>query len=229
MDKKQTDKKKTQQIVLIILNAVLAIVIIVFIVLMIARKGNDSGCLSEVVKNRTTEKLYANEKVKEVITVDTEIIEDGLREMGTLVTQEYYFTQVEKYSSTESIWIFDSTASFTYSYDGVVAAGINCNKITVSKDDDKKIITISMPRAEITGVTIDNDSFQVYEEKNGLWNKVNTSKVNDSLGKFKDRAKSEAIAKGLLDKADESAEKMILSFAKSVSTDNTYKIEIVRK
>ncbi|MBO4825556.1 MAG: DUF4230 domain-containing protein, partial [Lachnospiraceae bacterium] len=150
-------------------------------------------------------------------------------EMGTLITQEYYFTQVEEYTNTEKFWIFDSTASFTYSYDGVVAAGIDCSQITVVKDDEKKVITITIPKAEITSVTIDNDSFKKYEEKNGLWNKVTTDKFNDSMAAFKETAKNNAVAKGLLENADKSAEQMIVSFAKSVSTDAEYKIETVRK
>ena len=110
-----------------------------------------------------------------------------------------------------------------------MAAGIDCSQITVVKDDEKKVITITIPKAEITSVTIDNDSFKKYEEKNGLWNKVTTDKFNDSMAAFKETAKNNAVAKGLLENADKSAEQMIVSFAKSVSTDSEYKIETVRK
>ena len=221
----KTEKKK---IVFLIINIVLAIVVIVFAVKML--KGNDKKQtpFSADSKVLTTEKLYANENVEAKVTINTQIIEDGLREMGTLITQEYYFTQLEEYTNTEKFWIFDSTASFTYSYDGVVAAGIDCGKITVVKDDEKKIVTIKIPKAEITSVIIDNDSFKKYEEKNGLWNKVTTDKFNDSMAAFKDKAKENAISRGLLNNADESAEKMILSFAKSVSTSDDYSFVAVR-
>jgi hypothetical protein len=205
------------------------IAIIVFVVKIISGRGKESDVMSQIDAPMQTEKLYAGEEVKEVVTINTKVIEDGLREMGTLITQEYYFTQVEEYTNTEKFWIFDSTASFTYSYDGVVAAGIDCSRITVVKDDEKKVITITIPKAEITSVTIDNDSFKKYEEKNGLWNKVTTDKFNDSMAAFKETAKNNAVAKGLLKNADKSAEQMIVSFAKSVSTDAEYKIETVRK
>ncbi|MBO4617176.1 MAG: DUF4230 domain-containing protein [Lachnospiraceae bacterium] len=223
------NKKQKKLITYIAINSVLVIAIIVFVVKIISGKGKESDVMSQIDAPMQTEKLYANEEVKEVVTINTKVIEDGLREMGTLITQEYYFTQVEEYTNTEKFWIFDSTASFTYSYDGVVAAGIDCSQITVVKDDEKKVITITIPKAEITSVTIDNDSFKKYEEKNGLWNKVTTDKFNDSMAAFKETAKNNAVAKGLLENADKSAEQMIVSFAKSVSTDSEYKIETVRK
>ena len=37
-------------------------------------------------------------KDKVVISVSTDTIQDGLANMGVLITQEYYFTQVEKYT-----------------------------------------------------------------------------------------------------------------------------------
>ena len=223
------NKKQKKLITYIAINSVLVIAIIVFVVKIISGKGKGSDVMSQIDAPMQTEKLYAGEEVKEVVTINTKVIEDGLREMGTLITQEYYFTQVEEYTNTEKFWIFDSTASFTYSYDGVVAAGIDCSQITVVKDDEKKVITITIPKAEITSVTIDNDSFKKYEEKNGLWNKVTTDKFNDSMAAFKETAKNNAVAKGLLKNADKSAEQMIVSFAKSVSTDAEYKIETVRK
>jgi len=223
------NKKQKKLITYIAINSVLVIAIIVFVVKIISGKGKESDVMLQIDAPMQTEKLYAGEEVKEVVTINTKVIEDGLREMGTLITQEYYFTQVEEYTNTEKFWIFDSTASFTYSYDGVVAAGIDCSQITVVKDDEKKVITITIPKAEITSVTIDNDSFKKYEEKNGLWNKVTTDKFNDSMAAFKETAKNNAVAKGLLENADKSAEQMIVSFAKSVSTDAEYKIETVRK
>ena len=223
------NKKQKKLITYIAINSILVIAIIVFLVKIFSGKEQESDVMSQIDAPMQTEKLYAGEEIKEVVTINTKVIEDGLREMGTLITQEYYFTQVEEYTNTEKFWIFDSTASFTYSYDGVVAAGIDCSQITVVKDDEKKVITITIPKAEITSVTIDNDSFKKYEEKNGLWNKVTTDKFNDSMAAFKETAKNNAVAKGLLENADKSAEQMIVSFAKSVSTDAEYKIETVRK
>lgn len=222
-------KMSTKQIVYLLLNIILAVTVTVFGVKLFKGGRNLSTVTPEAGSVSSASKLYNKDNVKVEVKIDTKVIEDGLREMGTLVTQEYYFTQLEEYTNTEKFWIFDSTASFAYSYDGVVAAGIDCSKITVVKDDEQKIITIKIPKAQITSVTIDNDSFKKYEEKNGLWNKVTTDKFNDSMATFKQKAQENAVSRGLLDNADESAEKMILSFAKSVSAADDYSIVTVRE
>ena len=221
------NNKKNRLIIYIALNVILLVVILCLA--LNAGKNKEADSLPDGTPSSTVTKLYADEEVKAEVTINTRIIEDGLREMGILITQEYYFTQLEEYTNTEKFWIFDSTASFTYSYDGVVSAGIDCSKITVVKDDEKKLVTIKIPKAEITSVTIDNDSFKKYEEKNGLWNKVTTDKFNDSMSEFKKKAEENALNRGILKNADESAEKMILSFAKSLSVTEDYKIETVRE
>ncbi len=189
----------------------------------------DKSSLAEVYENNAQDdKLFANvPKPQEVVTVNTEIIEDGLREMGTLITEEYYFTQVEEYTSTTKAWIIPSTASCTYSYDGTVSAGIDCNRITVDKDEEKKVIKITVPKSEIINVVIDHNSFKIYEEKNGLWNKLDMTKINNSLIEFEDAARQKALDKGIIDRADESAAKMIESFARSIADSDEYTIELV--
>ena len=58
-------------------------------------------------------------KDRAVITVNTKTIQDGLVNMGFLVTQEYYFTQIETYSKDKNIlFVIPTTSGFTYSYDG---------------------------------------------------------------------------------------------------------------
>jgi len=220
---KKMDKEKMIHL------SISALLLIVCMILVIGhiRGGGDAESIknTQTVKD-TGKKLFDVETVaKETVTVNTDIIEDGLREMGTLITQEYYFTQVEEYTSTKKWAVFESEASFTYSYDGVVSAGIDCDNVTVEKYDEAKKITITIPKAEIKNIVIDHDSFKIYEEKNGLWNKIDMSNYNDSIIEFEDSAREKAMEKGILDKADESAEKMIGSFAKSLVDTDEYTIE----
>ena len=99
-------------------------------------------------------------KDKVVISVSTDTIQDGLANMGVLITQEYYFTQVEKYTKEKTFLKFiTSSSEFMYSYDGAVMAGIDFEKIEIKTDEDRKIITVDMPDSEIQAVTIDKDTF----------------------------------------------------------------------
>ncbi len=217
--------KRIYAAIIIICSLCIAVIVVHYLVT--AKDSTDS--LAQVYENGPkNEKLFSDyTKKEEVVVVNTEIIEDGLREMGTLITEEYYFTQVEEYTSTTKAWIIPSTAKCTYSYDGTVTAGINCKDVKVDKDDEQKIIKITVPQAEILNVNIDLNSFQIYEEKNGLWNKIDMTKINDSLIEFEDAARTKAIDKGIIDKADEGAKKMIESFARSIADTDEYSIELV--
>lgn len=221
------DKKKIEKIVYGVICIILAIAVVVLFINFAKNKKEDTS--GEVSKKNTADsgkKLFDDVlKVEETVTINTQIIEDGLREMGKLITEEYYFTQVEEYSSSKKILFFDSKASFIYSYDGVVSAGIDCNDVKIDKDDEKKLITITIPKAEIYEVSIDYNSFKIFEEKEGLWNKTTISNYNDSLVEFEKAAKSKALEKGILEKADEGAGKMIESFVNSVVDTQDYTIE----
>lgn len=224
------DNKKLKTIYIVICIFLSIIIIWLLVGMLNNRNKTDNASLKDIVEKQSDKKLFDDSPVvEEIVTVNTEIIKDGLKEMGTLITQEYYFTQVEEYKSTERVWIFDSKASFIFSYDGVVTAGIDCNDIEISKDDEAKIINVKIPKSNIIGVNIDHDSFKIYEEKEGLWNKLDMTKYNNSIIEFENEAKNKAINKGIIDKADENAKTLIESFINSLIEDNVYSIEFVIK
>lgn len=226
------NNKILEKIAFGIISLVLFIVVI-WLATGLLKMGDNKAATNPVPINAEDEdKLYDGAEttvVEEIVTVDTEIIADGLREMGTLITEEYYFTQLEKYKKTEKVWIFKSEASTAYSYDGVVTAGIDCNEIGIEKDDENKKITISIPKASILNVDIDPNSFQMYEEKNGLWSKFNINDYNKSLIEFEEAGKKKALEKGIIEKADESAKKMVESFVNSLIDSDEYTIEYKTK
>ena len=164
-------------------------------------------------------------KDKVVISVSTDTIQDGLANMGVLITQEYYFTQVEKYTKEKTFLKFiTSSSEFMYSYDGAVMAGIDFEKIEIKTDEDRKIITVDMPDSEIQAVTIDKDTFKIYSEKDSLWNPLKLEDYNISLVEFEDAAKEKAIASGILGRSDEQALNLVREFISSLPNTGEYTI-----
>ena len=125
--------------------------------------------------------------------------------------------------------IIKSEATTAYSYDGTVSAGIDCDEIEIEKNDEDKTITIFVPKATILNVNIDHNSFRIYEEKNGLWSKFKIDDYNKSIVEFEEAAKRKALEKGIIEKADESAGKMIESFVNSLVDSDEYTIEYITK
>lgn len=164
-------------------------------------------------------------KDKVVISVSTDTIQDGLANMGVLVTQEYYFTQVEKYTKEKTFLKFiTSSSEFMYSYDGAVMAGVDFEKIKIKTDEDRKIITVDMPDSEIQAVTINKDTFKIYSEKDSLWNPLKLEDYNISLVEFEDAAKEKAIASGILGRSDEQARNLVREFISSLPNTGEYTI-----
>lgn len=217
------------------ITGLLAIVIIWLAVAYAVSGGwNSTKAPQNVNHNSVADKFFDPEGIElnAKVTISTEVIEDGLRDMGVLITQEYFFTQVETYEKeipAGPITAVTSTARMVYSYDGTVSAGIDCEKIFVNKDDENLIITITIPEAEIQYVDIDLESFKIYEEKQGLWSKIRLADVNKSLVEFKESVKERAIEKDIIQNADKNAEQVIERFIYSLDLTGNYIVRFEHK
>lgn len=158
-----------------------------------------------------------------------ETIRDGLCDIGELATEEYFFTRVETYDSSKNISGFKvpfTTSRFVYSYDGVVKAGIDFTSIEVEKDDLKKTITVTLPASEILDCSIDPETFELYDEKNSVFNPVSITDYNDSLEEMAEAAREDALAKGVLERADSNAQILIKNLIMSSYDVSDYYIDI---
>ncbi len=206
---------------LIVIGAAVLAMLVLCIMYSVKEKSDPTGDSASVSASTPTKK----EKVLVTVSVDT--VEDGLRNMGTLITQEYYFTQVEKYTKDKKVLgVFNSSSELAYSYDGSVTAGIDFEKIELEKDDETKTITVVIPPSEIQNVNIDKSSFKVFSEKDSLWNPMNMEDYNDSLKNFEEAAKQKALDSGILERSDEQAQLLINGFIRNYSAFSDYQIDI---
>ena len=180
---------------------------------------------AEDVSFDNTATVEKDEENKVLVSVSTETIREGLSDMGTLITQEYYFTQVEKYTKEKTIMKFINTSSeFLYSYDGAVTAGIDFTKIEIKKDEEQKKLTVVIPKSEILSVNIDKDTFKIYSEKDSLWNPLKLEDYNISLTEFETAAKQKALENGILDRSDEQAKTLVSNFISEFPAAKGYEI-----
>jgi hypothetical protein len=213
------DKKNIFYIVVI---AVAAIAMLVMTVQFGAAKKAESEASKEETAITEMKKKKHNEPK---ITVETKVIEEGLNDMGFLITQEYFFTQVENYTKeVKVLGIVPSESEIVYSYDGKVQAGIDFTKIEISKDDATKKLTVTLPPAEISGVVIDENSFKAYSEKEYIWNKIKLEDYGKSRAKFEEEARKRAIDNGILDRADYQAMKLVMNFIRSIPDAADYSV-----
>ena len=156
-----------------------------------------------------------------------EMIREGLANMGTLITLEYDFTQVETYTKEKNILFITSSSEFVYSYDGSVLAGVDFEKIGIETDEERHAILVKMPKSEIQSVNIDKNTFKIYSERESLWNPLKLEDYNISLIDFENAAKEKALERGVLERADASARNLVGEFITSLPNTAGYSVEFL--
>jgi len=149
------------------------------------------------------------------------IVNLRMEDIGELSTQAAYFTNVQKISNSRDI--FGITVPFTqnkyiYSYDGVIKAGIDFAKLTYAIDSNSKIITVNMPEAYITSISVDEDSLVIYDESKNIFTPLKLDDIQSSRKQMEIEAVEQAIANGLLLEAAENAKILINAFLLSNPT-----------
>lgn len=189
----------------------------------------------EVYSKRTDPIVTDKEGIiQEELNLLGETLESGIRELGELNTAEYYFSRVETVESTKKLdltsigidFVHDiplTTNSFSYSYDGEIKAGIDFSEVKVEKDFEKKQVTVILPKARILSSVIDPDSYVFYEVKNNILNPIDPQDYAVSFANLIHAEEEKAVEKGILNKANENAVKMIRNFVGSYASEE-YKI-----
>ena len=218
----------------IYLAALIVVVIVIAVLILLHARGQGASEPAPAVTPRPTAEVKVRERlVEKLVEVEKEVsveeIRSGLNDMGVLVTQEYDFTDVTHYSSIRkflSIELPITESSFLASYDGAVTAGVDFRAVDVRRDEDAKTVTVTLPAAEILSVDIDPGSFVLYSEKTGLGNPISAEDFNSALVELEANAREKAVARGLLDRAEENARVLIRGFLEGlVSEPYTIRIE----
>lgn len=174
--------------------------------------------------------------IQEVTYISGDTLQSGIREMGELVTADYYFTRLETFEDNKVLdltgWGIDfvtdiplTSKSFSFSYDGQIKAGIDFTQVEVKVDEEQKQVIITMPEAKIVSCEIDPESYHFYEIKNNLFNPIDPEDYAVSLAELINAEKAKAAEGDLLKKASENARKIVSNFVSSFNLGD-YKLII---
>ena len=168
--------------------------------------------------------------INEKTIISTETIQDELCDMGVLITGEYMFTDILSSSSSKKLFgslsLPGTKSSYVVSYDGVVSAGTDLSDAKVEKDDTLNTITVYIPKASIRSTDIDPESFVLIDESQSIFNPMTVDDFNDSLIELENSARSKALEKGILDRADSNAVRIIRDFVESIAPLYIVNVEV---
>ena len=193
---------------------VLATVLVVVIAFGILIWNNNR--LQEQVENqrKEIEELRKNPIVVNPVApkIELDVIYEEIKGIAELATVEYLFTDAARYSDSQQIgdWIVPFTEkSFTLKWDGVIKAGIQVDQIVIDVDEEEMVITVTLPAAQILSYEVDNESIELLDEKNNVFNPISVEDKVQLDTATEEEMKDRAVKQGLLEQAQENAEDII--------------------
>ena len=147
------------------------------------------------------------------------VISFGFKDMGFLVTQEWYGSVLE--DSKVDRTFFDlfkiplTESRQLFSIDIEVFAGIEFKDIKYTINHDKREINVSLPHAVIQNTSTVDGSMHVYIDSESWFSRIDLEKNQQARESLKKRAKQMALDTGILEKAENNAETLITNMIKS--------------
>ena len=132
-------------------------------------------------------------------------------------------SELTKYTD-EGIDIINK-ADFTMVYKATVRAGINVDEVEITSDDENKIIYVSIPKATVQEIKIDNSSIEYFDQKFALFNTDEKEDNNKAIALAEEAAEKEAANMGVLELANEQSATLIKGILANAIPDG-YIIEV---
>lgn len=198
--------------------------------------GKKGSPIINIIKRRLTRKILILIFIILILAVGiigiTKVIHSknqttkiGFENIGELATQSAYCTQINVSDSSRKLFgakIPFTQSKYIYSYGVTVKAGFDFEEIEWEKND--ATIIVKLPEPRILSSDIDLESFQVYHEKESIFNQITLEENNEVLTELKQKAEDEAVKNGLFDNARSNAEVILTGFFGNVYNLDEYKI-----
>ena len=161
--------------------------------------------------------------------ITSSLIYNKLVSAKELTTLKYHYTNMGHFENQNTFYGYKvpfTSKEFIVSYEGLINAGIDLNKMKVDVGD--KSIEVRIPAAEILSHEIYEDSLKVYDERESIFNRIDIEDYNDFSKDQKSEIEKKAIKKGLLKEADEESKKAIQEILGADTILSKYNIKIIR-
>ena len=161
--------------------------------------------------------------------ITSSLIYNKLVSAKELTTLKYHYTNMGHFENQNTFYGYKvpfTSKEFIVSYEGLINAGIDLDKMKVDVGD--KSIEIKIPPAEILSHEIYEDSLKVYDERESIFNRIDIEDYNNFSKDQKTEVEQRAIKKGLLKEADEESKKAIQEILGADTILSKYDIKIIR-
>lgn len=136
--------------------------------------------------------------------IDSTLIQNELKEVSELITTDYSYSRIGKYKNSLDLngWKVPLTEkNFILTYSGHIKLGVNLEQADIHMKNTT--IEILLPPVTVLTNIIDEESIEVYDESNNIFNPIQIEDYKNFTIKEKEEARKEAEEKGLYQQAQE--------------------------
>ncbi len=146
------------------------------------------------------------------------VLEFGFKDIGELVTQEWYGRVLEDSSKDRKLFnkysIPFTKSRIIFSLDVEVTAGLNFEEIEWEKISEDEIL-IKLPKSKIYKYYQVPNTFYSYLDDESWFTNIDSKERHPLEDKVVEKGKNTALEAGILDKADKNAKTIITQMVKS--------------
>ena len=151
-----------------------------------ARKKEEMVYDQLVVDQNSPENTIIEERTKKV---SKRTLQGTVSSASEIVTYKYYYTNLGETEKDKKIFKSVSVP-FTkektlFTYDGVISAGYNLKSVEIDVDDEKQVITVTLPEPRILSHEVDMDSFRIYDIKKSIFTSMEMEEYTEYINALK--------------------------------------------
>ena len=147
-----------------------------------------------------------------------------LTKVGELTTVKLNYTGFLEYHD-KGIPLFNKS-DFLMTYEANARVGIDLEEVEIEVDNPNKLVTLSIPKAEILDVKIDPNKIKYYDTKFDLFNVNEKEDGNKAQALAEEQAYKDLTEMGVLESANEQALTLIKGLLQNaVPSDYEYKVK----
>lgn len=164
-------------------------------------------------------------------TIDIEILKEEIKEISELATcQDTYKATVPYSTESKKFWKTDiniplSSKSMVAEYSATIKLGLKLTDDNYDIRANEDSITVTIPHSEILSHEIDEDSWELKDKKNGLFNPLKPEDDSELRKLAKKQVSSKLDMDALYQKADENAQEQIQKFLELSNPEATVVVE----
>lgn len=149
-------------------------------------------------------------------TYDMELLKEQITEISEMATLEYRYSGKATYEG-ESLKLFGKNVPFTSKsmivyYEGIIKLGSDLSGIEIEPGEERDQLIVTIPHSKILSHEIDEDTWEVLDVKNGLFNRVTLEDNGEFVKQQKKNREKEVNKSDLPDQADEKMVSQLTGF-----------------